>query len=269
MATIEDVLSRQERIEKLFNQLVDSIELNQDMLEEYAKELCDVYSDNSFRHSYAEISKVLEQYSPDQRDALAEHVHTLQKAVLDLNKSQDINNRVLKLCDHVDLECIRIGRIDKVEYIGRMATKELSDADGKLQETEKRAEDLKERIEGYQNQSITILGIFAGLVVAFAGVTQFVSSGLKDLSDISIFKITFFIGFSFLFLYKIIFLLLYCVSKISGRSISVNCKKRNCADCKSCRTNFGRLHKKYPYIFWFNIMGVFFCTILCIIAMRA
>ena len=112
MATIEDVLSRQERIEKLFNQLVDSIELNQDMLEEYAKELCDVYSD-------------------------------------------------------------------------------------------------------------------------------------------------------------IIFLLLYCVSKISGRSISVNCKKRNCADCKSCRTNFGRLHKKYPYIFWFNIMGVFFCTILCIIAMRA
>ena len=32
MATIEDVLSRQERIEKLFNQLVDSIELNQDML---------------------------------------------------------------------------------------------------------------------------------------------------------------------------------------------------------------------------------------------
>lgn len=144
MATIEDVLSRQERIEKLFNQLVDSIELNQDMLEEYTKELCDVYSDNSFRHSYAEISKVLEQYSPDQRDALAEHVHTLQKAVLDLNKSQDINNRVLKLCDHVDLECIRIGRIDKVEYIGRMATKELSDADGKLQETEKRAEDLKE-----------------------------------------------------------------------------------------------------------------------------
>ncbi len=266
MAVIEEVLSRQERIEELFNQLVNSIVLKQDAVNKYANELCDIYSDNSFRHSYSEISKVLERYSPDQRDALAEHIHTLQKAILDLEKGQDINSRVLKLCDHVDLECIRIARIERVEYIGKSASKELSDADGKLKETEERAKALKDRIEGYQSQSITILGIFSGLVVTFAGATQFVSSGIKELSEISAFKITFFVSFSFIFLYNIVFLLLYCTAKISGRSIATKCQKRNCVDCKSCLTAFGRLHKKYPYVFWFNVLGTVFCAILCVIA---
>ena len=67
----------------------------------------------------------------------------------------------------------------------------------------------------------------------------------------------------FFFLFDIVFLLMYCISKLSGSSIANACKKRDCNNCLECRTSFGRIKKKYPYVFWFNIIGACFCGILC------
>lgn len=80
-----------------------------------------------------------------------------------------------------------------------------------------------------------------------------------DLSDI---HLNFENG-SFFFLFNIIFLLMYCISKISGKSIASNCRRSNCEDCKSCKFIISRLKKKYPYVFWFNCFGSIFCGILC------
>ena len=161
------------------------------------------------------------------------------------------------------MECLRLSRIERVEYIGKTATNELSAADGKLREAEERAEELSKRVSGYHDQNIAILGIFAGLVVTFSGVIQITSSSLENLSEITTLKITFFVCLSFFFLFDIVFLLMYCISKLSGSSIANACKKRDCNNCLECRTSFGRIKKKYPYVFWFNIIGACFCGILC------
>ena len=114
---------------------------------------------------------------------------------------------------------------------GKTATNELSAADGKLREAEERAEELSKRVSGYHDQNIAILGIFAGLVVTFSGVIQITSSSLENLSEITTLKITFFVCLSFFFLFDIVFLLMYCISKLSGSSIANACKKRDCNNC--------------------------------------
>lgn len=275
MAKIADSdISRQERIEVLFDKIVEHIDLTSQDLNDFAQEVCDIYSDSDFRHSYAEISLAIEKYSPDQRDVLSAHIASIKdvaKLILkESGKSSEqcveIEKRIFKLCDHIDLECLRIARIDHVEYIGKTATNELSAADGKLKETEERAKDLEKRVSQYHDQSIAILGIFAGLVVTFSGAIQFVSSSLGNLSDVSTKNITFFVSLSFFFLFNVIFLLMYCISKISGKSIASNCEYRNCGNCRNCKTFWGRMEKKYPFIFWFNIAGAIFCGVLCFIA---
>ena len=62
MRQMENELPRQERLEKLFDDLVKHIEIDAALLREYAEEVCDIYSDLEFRHSYSEISLVLEKY---------------------------------------------------------------------------------------------------------------------------------------------------------------------------------------------------------------
>ena len=181
-------------------------------------------------------------------------------------EQKNIVEKISKLCDHVDLECLRIARIDKVEHIGKRASNELSAADGKLKETEDKAEELGKRIEHYQGQSIAILGIFAGLVVTFSGVIQFTSSSLENLADVTAGNITFFVCLSLLFLFNVVFLLMYCIAKIAGSSIATDCKHRRCENCKTCKCALGRLKKKYPYVFWFNLIGTLFCFALCCIA---
>lgn len=265
---------RQERITALLATIVqfcDDIPNNE--LEQCANELYDIYSEREFRHSYSEISLVLESYKPDQRDSICQNVEQILRYSKNWIHSQDPNpddevilQKISKLNDHINLECLRLGRIDRVEFIGKKATEELTAADGKLNETKEHTEELSKRVSDYHAQSITILGIFAGLVVAFSTISQFLSVSLSNLTNVTAKNIVLFIGLSFFFLFNIVFLLMYCISKISGKSIASNCRKSNCENCRNCKAVLKRLKRKYPYVFWFDLLGAIFCGILCYIA---
>ncbi len=68
-----------------------------------------------------------------------------------------------------------------------------------------------------------------------------------------------------LVLFNTIFLLMYLVGKIIGRSIYAECKNDHCIDCgEGEKPKCGavkRLLKRLPYIFWFNILTLFFMAI--------
>jgi len=263
---------RQDRISDFFSEIAEFCDdIPSEKLESYAAELCDIYSDQKFRHSYSEISLDLEGYRPDQRDSICQKIIQIAEfskgwigtVYPDSIDQTGILQKIVKLADHVNLECLRLGRIDRVEFIGKKATEELTAADGKLRETEGRANELSKRVSDFHAQSITILGIFAGLVVTFSTVSQFITASLSNLTNVTTHNLVLFISLSFFFLFNIIFLLMYCISKISGKSIASNCRRSNCEDCKSCKFIISRLKKKYPYVFWFNCFGSIFCGILC------
>ena len=168
-------VSRQEALEDLFDKIVEHIELNESTMGDFLDALCSIYSDDTFRHSYSRISLALSNLSPDQRDSLSDNLqHMVDESDEYLKvkyespqKRQDIKSKISKLHDHIELERLRIARIDRVELIGNTAHDDLTAADGKLKETEEKAKELGERIGHIQGQSITILGIFAGLVIIF------------------------------------------------------------------------------------------------------
>lgn len=265
--------NRQERLESLLKNLVSDLE--QDNLSKFTENLCDIYSDSSFRHLYSKISDVLGSFRPDERDALSQyireicnHAKTYVGGEYSDEQQGDILAKINKLSDHIALECLRLSRIDRVEYIGKTATAELSAAEGKLKETEGKAVELGEQISHYQSQSISILGIFAGLVVTFSSIIQLSTNGLSNLSNIDSWKITYFVSLTMLFLFNIVFLLMYSISKISKNSIASNCAHRYCEDCKTCKCELGKLKKKYPYVLWFNVFGGLFCIFLSYMCSR-
>lgn len=261
---LEEHKKLQDRITELINAVVEHLELDTAEISEFSKELCDIYSSPDFRHSYSEISIAVEMLAADQRDVLCENLRLLQEGIeAELNNRSGsteaknvIRQKIAKLYDHIDLESIRLARIDRVEYIGREASTALTAADGKLKETEDKADELSERVSDYHAQSISILGIFSGLVITFSSVIQFSTTTLNNISNTDAYKVTYFLCLAFYFLFNILFMLMYSISKLSGKSIATDCRRKNCSNCRQCKTIFGRLKKKYPYVFLFNILGL-------------
>ncbi len=267
--------TRQDLIEDLFDEIVAYVELPDEILQHCTCALCSVYVEKNFRHSYYSLSAALEKFSPDERDCLSSHLREIEGNATEYLEAQypgdtlqqeNILLKIAKLCDHVDLETLRLSRIEKAEYIGRSVHEAVTATDGKLSAVKDLADELDNRVTSYHEHSITILGIFAGIVVAFSGVVQLTSTGITEIANATAFKITFFVCLSFFLLFNIIFLLLYCIAKISGSSIASNCKKSVCQNCGTCKTFLCRLKTKYPYVFWFDVLGSVFCAILCYIA---
>lgn len=254
----------QDRLTELIGSVVEEIELSSTSISKFSSELCDIYSSHNFRHAYSEISIAIEALVADQRDVLCDNFRLLQEGVeVELEnrteESEDkdiIRQKIAKLCDHIDLESIRLARIDRVEYIGREASTALTAADGKLKETEDKANELSDRVSDYHAQSISILGIFSGLVITFSSVIQFSTTTLNSISNTDAYKVTYFLCLAFYFLFNILFMLMYSISKLSGKSIATDCRRKNCSNCRQCKMIFGRLKKKYPYVFWFNALGL-------------
>lgn len=263
-----DCVDRQEQLDNFLQSLVTHVELDDKSLELYTAKACRIYEEDEFRHSYARISEILESLHPDQQDSLSDYVaqirdvcpKVLEDQGFPLERRNEIQKKLFKLCDHVALECIRLGRMKRVEHIGINAAKALDSADEQLKAAEEKTAELGKRVTDYHAQSISILGIFSGLVVTVTGVLQFTSSGLQNLSDMNAGKIVLFVAVSFLFLFNVLFMLMYCISRIAGTSLASNCRNRNCSDCKHCKHQLKRLSTKYPYVFWFDVLGFLLCV---------
>lgn len=273
---LEEHKKRQDRITDLINSVVDYLELDPSKIAEFSKELCDIYSLEGFRHSYSEISIAVEMLAADQRDVLCENLRLLQEGIetelgnqtKSVEEQNQIRQKIAKLYDHIDLESIRLARIDRVEFIGREASTALTAADGKLKETEDKANELSERVSDYHAQSISILGIFSGLVITFSSVIQFSTTSLTNITNTDAYKVTYFLCLAFYLLFNILFMLMYCISKLSGKSIATDCRRKNCSNCRQCKTIFGRLKTKYPYVFWFNLVGLALIILIFVTAIK-
>lgn len=250
-----------QRVIELLINLVENVSVEQDTFDQIADELWTIYSDETFRHSYAELSDEMGHLKPDQRDLLCLYVDE----ILCKMSAQDVNGKTAikfsKLCDHINLEHIRIARIERVEYIGQQSSNDLTAAGNDLEQTRTLVKELSEDVKGFHTQSITILGIFAGLVISFAAFTQFTTISIANLTSVNVYQIILFLAVAFTLLFNIIFFMMYSLSKISGKSIAANCEKRQCSSCGQCTKLRVRVIKKYPYFVIGNIGAFIICAI--------
>lgn len=129
---------------------------------------------------------------------------------------------------------------------------------------ENQFDDVKSKLNNFNMESITVLGIFSGIVMAFFGGMSFFNGVLNNIHQVSKYRIIFItllIGFT---LFNIFFLLIYSISKIVGKPIKAECKTLDC----SCENKCGRIKtlvKIYPILFYIDLFSILMMVILTIL----
>lgn len=215
-----------------------------------------IYSDGKFRHSYAQIANVIYQNldkGEDLLDYLCQTLGLILKAIelkqqefqikadyidADIDDIHQYNGWVNtskafhKLLDHIKLQ------VTNIKYSGKS---ELNDLDKKIKNinssnqqliehhTEQKAliEKLGEKIENFNAQSITVLGIFTGIVMAFSGTLSLLGSAFDKVAEVNFLKLLFLVLLWGFILVNSIFVLLYIVGKLVNKTVASNCKYSN------------------------------------------
>ena len=154
------------------------------------------------------------------------------------NELIDIRKEIIKLYDHTNLD------ISRINYTKRMAGETQSelarakvlieDLKNKLAESDvaraeavnhlntessKLKEEVRDGQKKMQNEYITILGIFAAIVLAFTGGMTFSSSVLENMDKASIYRMITIVLILGLVLSNLIWLLIDFLRDINGKSI--------------------------------------------------
>ncbi len=132
----------------------------------------------------------------------------------------------------MNLECIRLQDFD--EKMSRVKNVSIKLED----ELNKNYKKLSEELNKQQTQYITILGIFASIVLTFVGGLAFSTSVLSNIDKANAYRLVFVMAFIALFFGNILYLLFSFLSKISLSE-----------EKKDKQENFFK-----KLIFWFNLM---------------
>lgn len=247
------ILNEQEKRD-LLQQILMDLSNSQNALKD-AKDRVDYYlrletiywntDRDNFRHYYSDIFAWLtfidSNPSIGNLDILAQNIQIIKDGYVSKNKDNydkpiDISKEIIKLYDHVNLE---IGRIN---YTKRMTGRTLSelartklaveDVDQKIKDSEiirekaiedlnsesvKLKEEIRDSQKKMQSEYITILGIFAAIVLAFTGGMTFSGSVLENIDKASVYRILAIVLILGFIMFNLIWLLLDFLREINGK----------------------------------------------------
>ncbi len=250
------ILNEQEKRDAL-NEVLIELSKSQDILREarnrafFFMRFEDIYYNcngkENFRHYYSDIFSTLTLIDGDSSigslDILAQNIQTIKDGYIPKNIDEngntiDISKEIVKLYDHTNLDIARINYTKTMtnETMSELAKNRLlvvnlernvRESEDVLKEiSNKTIDDLKQlsgqvqkRQEDMQKEYITILGIFATIVLSFTGGIVFSSSVLENIDKASIYRLslmTFIIGLVF---FNLIWILIDFIRDISGKQI--------------------------------------------------
>lgn len=203
-------------------------------------------SNQCFRHYYSDIFATLTQIDSGKDgslEILAQNMQSIKDGYKPINKDSDgnlidIGKSINKLYDHTNLE---IARINYTRMINNDTKSELTKTRMLFTNLDKQVKEVNEKNEGFekklknesdiakkeiednhktmQNEYVTILGIFAAIVLAFTGSLTFSSSVLNNIRNSSAHKlcvIAFIIGIVF---FNIVWALLDFIRDINSKPV--------------------------------------------------
>lgn len=153
---------------------------------------------------YSEISSFIFSQEPSVRGTF---VTNLEKLLLfSLNQDNDVaidtQRIIVKIYDHVQLALYQIENTNNI----------FADS------IEEAKENLHKQIKGVEKEYITILGIFASIVLAFVGGITFSTSVLQNISAVSIFRLLLTVDFLAFVLINTIYVLVKFIFEINDRN---------------------------------------------------
>ncbi len=161
------------------------------------KDLKEIY-EGEYRHKYSKITTTILNSTRDKEQAfmtLTQNIRTLQE-IQDNKEVESIKPKLEKLYDHMNLECIRLQDFD--EKMSRV-----KDVSIKLEDDlNKNYKKLSEELNKQQTQYITILGIFASIVLTFVAGLAFSTSVLSNIDKANAYRLVFVMAFIALFFWE-------------------------------------------------------------------
>ncbi len=262
----EERKKRQRELERVVRELSYK-PLDSEEIRGKAMELLEIYKDD-FRHGYSSffpmILDIAQKDDEGSLEYLSNNIETLRssveaESVRGEKEFESLHDRLEKLSDHLNLE---IGRWSyyaqnelKIQDLGEQmgsATKDLDKATISLGQASKQASSL-------QTELITVLSIFAAIVITLSGGFTFLGSVMSSISNVvyieSVVLIAIICGMA---IFNTIFLMMYLVGKITEKDIYARCLTDNCTcDEQQGRcSGIRRIRKRLPYVFYFNAMAI-------------
>ncbi|HEC1731631.1 TPA: hypothetical protein R2A65_001495 [Campylobacter jejuni] len=194
------------------------------------EDLSEIYQEG-FKHNYSELTTIILNATKNDPEQdlmiLAQNLRGLeeklnshsQNAKPEIANLQDIKSRIAKFYDHVNLECVRLQdsseKISRLQNTYKELDKNYKELDKNYKELDKNYKELSENLNKQQTQYITILGIFASIVLTFVSGLVFSNSILSNIDKASIYRLVFVVAFIALFVGNILYFLFAFLIKIS------------------------------------------------------
>lgn len=192
------------------------------------RELEDIYAQvnsEDFRHFYSDIFAVISMIDKDSSlgdlEILNQNMDIVRKGYRPMNTScgeqVNINKQINKLYDHINLEIARLNYFKTTESRTNNELRKVSSTLHQVENNLSQVEHNIEKADDMQKQYVTILGIFASIVLAFTGGIAFSTSVLENISNSSIYRILLIALILAGVLINIIFILTHFIMEITNK----------------------------------------------------
>lgn len=229
--------SSEEEREKAFKEALtalcdEKISLDSEAIDGFVSFFANCYcSDNNrFRHRYSDICEVmfselnankLDNGVPFNVIALENNITMLKEIAERRPVSQCAIDGLKKLQDHITLEKHRMQYMTTQNKSNQKIADELSkEFEEKINSSLAKADESFKKIEetkdSLQKNYVTILGIFAAVVIAFMSATAFSSSVLESMKDVSIYRLSFTMLVLGFFVFNLLCALFAFLGKVSN-----------------------------------------------------
>lgn len=215
-----NLMSKIDNHQKRFNEILQKLFLakNDTDLDEIFQQLKKLYVEENFQHQHSAIATFILEKKNENDFASMTIAQTLRKLEeLADRESNDDQGKILKtkiqrLSDHTNLECIHIRTLEEID-------EKLKKEEESIAIVEERAKNVKKRIKKQQTQYITILGIFASIVLAFVGGLTFSTSVLSHMHEVSIYRLVFVICCIGFLIFNTLFALFGFILRITEKEV--------------------------------------------------
>lgn len=242
------------------NQKLKIEEFIEEIANSKGHELVDKLEDfnNSFKDDkiieYAYIVEKVYSLSEDKVEGLSEKIDILKREIRN-NYKFVISENLQKILENVKLDLARRKETKSNEQKMHKFEATLKKYEDEKREFSKKVNQSESNIEKTQAQIITILSIFAGIIIAFFGGTSLLGNAIENFNESNKFMSYVLVIIIGLVMFNVIYLLLYSISKLVKTPISMGRCSEKCNECRN-KSPLRRMIIKYPIVVYFNVSAV-------------
>ena len=200
---------------------------DQHLKSEIYRQLEEIYTvdeDKKFRHFYSDFFPILVEVSEHielgSTDVLVTNLKLLVEGYQSVNPDKkgnfiDISDNICKLYDHVNLDVARLNYHSAIMNETKGDVKKINEKINEFNDSLKENKNILEKTDNLEKNYITILGIFAAIVLAFTGGIAFSTSVLENIDNVSPFRLALvIIGLAFV-LINVVYILTRFIQEIN------------------------------------------------------